>query len=98
MTFIFDKEHLTAVSPDGSPMGSIHFPRIRPDLVNISDVSIYPGFQGQGVAEAMMEALLTHLTTTNRKAALTSPFAQQYVRDHGNWQHILPGQMHFTAH
>ena len=98
MTFAFEKERLTAVSSDGIPMGYITFPQIRPDLVNINHVMTYPKFRGQGVAENMMNALLTHLTGLNQKAALTCPFAQQYVSKHPQWQHLLPGHIHFTTH
>lgn len=98
MTFAFEKERMTAISEDGIPMGYITFPRVRGDLVNISHVMTYPRFRGQGVAESMMEALLAHLTRRNQKAALTCPYAQQYVSKQEKWKHILPGEMHFTTH
>lgn len=98
MTFAFEKERLTAISPDGIPMGYISFPRVRAGLVNIDHVMTYPKFRGQGVAERMMEALLAHLTELGQKAALTCPFAQQYVGKHQQWKHILPGKLHFTSH
>ena len=98
MTFTFEKERITAISSDGIPMGHITFPRIRSDLVNISQVTTYPRFRGQGVAESMMEAFLTHLAEGNRKAALTCPYAQNYVEQHPQWKHLLPGSIHFTTH
>lgn len=98
MTFAFEKERMTAYSRDGVPMGHIIFPQIRAGMVNISHVMTYPKFRGQGVAEAMMDALLTHLTTQNQKAALTCPFAQQYVAKREHWKHILPGAIHCVTH
>lgn len=98
MTFTFEKERLTAFSADGIPMGYITFPQIRPGLVNISHVLTYPKFRGQGVAGCMMDALLTHLSARNQKAALTCPYAQQYAAKHDAWKHILPGKLHFTSH
>ena len=98
MTFVFEKERLTARSPDGLSMGHISFPRVRPGLVRIDQVMTNPGFRGQGVAESMMEALLTHLTNQNQKAALTCPIAQQYVRKNPRWKHILPGDLHCVTH
>ena len=98
MTFAFEKERVTAISGDGIPMGHITFPQVRAGLVNINHVRTYPKFRGQGVADSMMDALLTHLTKLNQKAALTCPFAQQYVGKHAQWKHILPGKIHFETH
>lgn len=98
MTFSIQKERITAVSPDGVPMGYITFPRVRAGLVNIDHVSVPPAFRGQRVDEAMMEALFSHLDRQGMKAALTCPFAQQYVEQHPLWKKILPGEIHFTRH
>lgn len=98
MTFSFEKERMTAIGTDGIPMGHITFPRVREGLVNIDHVMTYPKFRGQGVAERMMEALLQHLTRLDQKAALTCPYAQQYVGKHPQWKQILPEKMHFTSH
>ena len=98
MTFSFDKERLAAISADGIPMGYIAFPLVRAGLVNISQVMTHPKFRGQHVESAMMDALLPHLIQQNLKAALTSPFAQQYVGSHPEWKSILPGELHFTKH
>jgi len=98
MTFVFEKERIRAVSDDGTPMGHIAFPRVRAGLVNISQVVTYSDFRGQNIAHAMMDALLPHLIRQGLKAALTSPFAQQYVHDHPQWKSVLPGEMHFTTH
>ena len=96
MNIVFEKERLTARSPEGVPMGSVTFPRVRCGLVNISGISVLPAFRGQGVEDAMMEALLTHLDKQGLKAALTAPFAQRYLEQHPEWKKILPGEMHFT--
>lgn len=98
MTFSFQKERLSAVSPDGVPMGYIAFPRIRPGLVNISQTTVFSPFRGQQTEEAMMEALFSHLSERGLKAALTCPFAQQYLEKNPQWKKILPGQIHFTRH
>lgn len=98
MTFSFEKERMTAIGNDGIAMGHITFPQIRADLVNINHVMTYPRFRGQGVADSMMDALLTHLDSQHQRAALTCPYAQQYVRRHGQWKHILPGSIHFESH
>ena len=98
MNFVFEKERLSALSRDGIPMGHIAFPQIRPGLVNITHVAAVPEFRCQGVEEGMMEALLSHLSGRGQKAALTSPFAQQYVGTHSEWKHILPGRIHFGTH
>ena len=98
MTFSFEKERMTAISNDGIPMGHITFPRVREGRVNIDHVMTDPKFRGQGVAEHMMEALLQHLIRLDQKAALTCPFAQQYVGKHPQWKTLLPGEIHFTRH
>ena len=98
MTFRFEKERLTALSPDGFPMGHITFPRIRAGLVSISSISILPGFRNQGAEDAMMEALLAHLDQQNLKAVLIAPAAQQYVEKNPRWKKILPGEIHFTKY
>lgn len=98
MTFSFEKERITAIREDGVPMGHITFPRVMAGLVNIDAVVTYPAFRGQGVAEGMMEALLSRLSEQGQKAALTCPFAQQYVGSHPQWRSILPGKLHFTSH
>lgn len=98
MTFVFEKERIRALSDEGTPMGHISFPRVRPGLVNISQMMIHPKFRGQNVESAMMDALLPHLASQNLKAALTCPFAQQYIGTHPQWKHILPGEIHFTTH
>ena len=98
MTFSIEKERIRAIHADGSPMGHILFPRVRAGLVNIQQMTVSPEFRGQGVEKAMLEALLSHLTCSGQKAALTVPFAQQYVAGKPQWQHILPGEMHFTTH
>ena len=98
MTFIFEKERMTARSADGVLMGSVLFPRIRAGLVNISDISVMPAFRRQGVEAAMMDALLTRLSELGLKAALTCPFAQQYIEQNPHWKKILPGEMHFTKY
>ena len=98
MTFTFEKERIRAVSDDGMPMGHIAFPRVRPDLVNISQVMIQPKYRGLNLEAAMMDALLPHLIRQGAKAAITNPFAQQYVSDHPEWKHVLPGEIHFTKY
>ena len=98
MTFSIGRERILAVREDGTPLGHILFPRIRAGLVNIQQVSTAPEFRGQGVEEAMLEALLSHLAKGGCKAALTAPAAQQYVGAHPEWKHILPGEMHFTRY
>lgn len=98
MTFSIGKERLTAIYQDGNPMGYITFPRVRAGLVNISQVVTYPEYRDQNVPEKMMERLLCHLEESHQKAALTCPYAQQYMEKHPQWKHILPGQMHFTTH
>lgn len=98
MNISFEKEHMTAISSSHIPMGFIVFPQVRPGLVNITQVRVSPQFRGQGVEAAMMEALLNHLSQQDQKAALSSPFAQQYVGNHPEWKHILPGKIHFTRH
>ena len=98
MTFSFQKERLTAASPEGVPMGYIAFPRIRAGLVNVVRVSVSPEFRGLGVEEAMMEALFSHLSKLGLRAALTCPFAQQYAEKQPRWRSLLPGEIHFTRH
>ena len=98
MTISIEKERIRAIHADGSPMGHVLFPRVRAGLVNIQQMTVNPEFRGQGVEEAMLEALLSHLTRSGQKAALTAPFAQQYVARHPHWQHILPGEMNFTTY
>lgn len=98
MTFSFQKERITAVSPDGVSMGYITFPRVRAGLVNINQLTIFPAFCSQGLEDAMMEALLSHLEKSGLKAALTCPYAQQYVEKNPQWKKILPGEIHFTRY
>ena len=98
MTFSIQKERITAISPDGIPMGYITFPRIRAGLVNISQMTVFPEFRGQAVEDAMMEALLIHLEDRGLKAALTCPYAQQYLEKNPRWKKILPGELHFTKY
>ena len=98
MTFSYEKERITAVSPEGVPMGAVTFPRVRAGLVNISDIAVFPAFRNQGVGEAMMEALLAHLDKSGLKAALTCTYAQQYVEKNPHWKKILPDEIHFTRY
>lgn len=98
MTFSFQKERITAVSPEGVTMGYITFPGLRAGLVNINQMTVFPSFRGQQAEEAMMEALFSHLSGLGVKAALTCPFAQQYVQKHPRWKMILPEEIHFTRH
>jgi hypothetical protein len=44
-----------------------------------------------------MEALLIHLDKQHQKAALNCPIAQNYVEQHGQWQHLLPEKIYFTT-
>lgn len=98
MTFSFQKERITATSPDGVLMGYITYPRVRPGLVNISQMTVFPAFRQQGAEEAMMEALFSHLDQQGLKAVLLCPFAQQYVEKNPRWKKILPGEIHFTKY
>ena len=47
MIFRFEKERITALTPDGTTLGFIVFPRVRAGLVNISTMTVNPGFAGQ---------------------------------------------------
>ena len=98
MNVSFEKERMTVFSSSHVPMGFIAFPQVRPGLVHIPQVHASPQFRGQGIEDAMLEALLNHLSQQDQKAALSSPFAQQYVGNHPEWKHILPGDIHFTRH
>ena len=98
MNLSIEKERITAVSNGQLPMGFISFIPVRPGLVNITQVHIAPAFRGQGVEEILMETLLKHLSQQNQKAALSCPFAQEYVSSHPEWKHILPGKLHFTSY
>ena len=98
MTFSIQKERITATSSDGILMGYIAFPQVRPGLVNISQMMVFPSFRQQGVEDAMMEALFSHLDQQGLKAVLLCPFAQQYVEKNPKWKKILPGDIHFTKY
>ena len=98
MTFSIEKERLTAVTADSRPAGFVSFPRVKAGLVNIDRVVVSPDFRGQGVENAMLDALFAHLTESGVKAALTAPVAQQYVADNPQWKRILPGDIHFTTY
>ena len=98
MKFIYEKERLTALTPEGTPMGFAAFPQVRAGLVNVSQVTVYPAHRGQGVEEAMMEALFSHLDSRGLNAALTAPFAQDYVAKYPRWKRILPGEISFTKY
>ena len=98
MKFVFEKERMTALAPEGTPMGFAAFPRIRAGLVNVSQITVYPAYRGQGVEEAMMEALFSHLEAQGVKAALTCPTAQDYVAAHPRWKRLLPGEISFTKY
>ena len=98
MTFSIQKERITATSPEGISMGYITYPRVRAGLVNINQMTVLPAFRQQGVEEAMMEALLSHLDQQDLKAVLICPFAQQYVEQNPKWKKILPGEIHFTKY
>ena len=98
MEVTITKERLTAIDPNGIPMGYIRFPQIRPGLVTIDSVEVYAPFRSQGIENAMMEALLQHLTALSRKAALRCPFAQDYLQANPEWKHILPDSLHFTTY
>ena len=98
MKFVYEKERMTAFTLEGTPMGFAVFPRVRAGLVNISQVTVCPAYRGQGVEEAMMEALLSQLEAQGMKAALTAPFAQNYVAAHPEWKRILPGEISFTKY
>ena len=98
MTFSFQKDRINAIHSDGISMGYITFPRVRAGLVNINQMTVLPAFRQQGVEEAMMEALLTHLDQQGLKAVLLCPFAQQYVERNPKWKKILPGDIHFTKY
>ncbi len=98
MNFQFEKEQMTLFNEEGVKMGHIHFAQINSQLVNIDHVFTSPDFRGQGVAGKMMEALLDHLSKQEKKAALTCPYAQRYVAEHEEWNHILPTNIHFERH
>ena len=98
MTFSIEREQITAVSSGGVPMGHIAFPRIRPGLVNINRITVFPRFRGQGIEDAMLEALLSHLTDSHQKAVLTAPSAPQYVARNPRWKTVLPGQISCVTH
>ena len=98
MTFSFEKERIFAITPEGTTMGSILFPRVRAGLVNISQITVFPEYRGLAVEDAMMEALFVHLDKLGLKAALTCPFAQQYLEKNPHWKKILPGDIHFTKY
>lgn len=98
MKFVFEKERMIALGPEGTPMGQVAFPRVRAGLVTVSQVTVHPAFRGQGVEDAMMEALLSHLDQQGSKAALTCPLAQDYVAAHPQWKRILPGEISFTKY
>ena len=95
MPINFEKEKMTFINEDGIPMGYITFPEIKKGLVNIDHVLTYPKFRGQGNADNMMDTLLHHLDEKGCKVVLTCSFAQKYVADHPEWEHLLPTNIHF---
>ena len=98
MEFTITKERITAIHSDGSPMGYITFPQVRAGLVTVDQMAIHPPFRGQGVEDALMEALFRHLSTQGRKAALRCSFAQGYLQAHPEWKSLLPDSIHFTTY
>ena len=98
MEFTITKERITAVHSDGTPMGYIRFPQVRAGLVTVDQVEVHAPFRNQGVEDAMMEALLNHLASQGRKAALGCPFAQSYLQAHPQWKSLLPDSIHFTTY
>ncbi|MBQ8599605.1 MAG: N-acetyltransferase [Oscillospiraceae bacterium] len=93
----FEKERMTMLTEDGIPMGYITFPQVKKNLVNIDHVLTYPKFRGQGNAANMMEALLAHLEQQEKKVILTCSYAQQYMADNPQWQHMM-GSVYFEKH
>ena len=98
MKLVFEKARMIALAPEGTPMGQVAFPRVRAGLVTVSQVTVHPAFRGQGVEDAMMEALFAHLEQQGIKAALTCPIAQDYGAAHPQWKRILPGEISFTKY
>ncbi len=89
MTYQFEKEKMTLLSEEGSVMGWIKHPQIKPGIINIESVFTDPQFRGQGLAGQMMKALLEHLRKNEGKAVLTCPYAQRYVGEHPEYSDLL---------
>lgn len=93
MNVLESAQRLTLKNDKGEEMGHIVLEPISKNLVNIVTVFTQPAFRGQGLAATMMEELLTRLQQRDCRVVLTCSYAQDYFRQHPQWESLLPSHI-----
>lgn len=92
MEFQVEENRIIAKDQFHPLIGEISFPAVSDDRVVVERVFVHPDFQGQGIANELVQHFVEYATEKHLKVKLMCPFAKAEFRKHPEYQKLLlPG-------
>lgn len=88
MKLNFEKERIYALDSDQKMIAEVTFP-ISNGVATIDHTFVHSSLRGQGVAEQLMEATISHLQSSNLKAKLTCSYAVLWFSKHPEFSELI---------
>jgi len=89
MNFLYEKNRIYLNDDQGQMIAEVTFPEISPGIVDINHTFVDGQLRGQGVANALMLALVKKLDMENKKAKCSCSYAVTWFERHSEYQEVL---------
>ncbi len=70
----------------------IEFQNKNENVVVLTHTLVPPELGGRGIGKKLVELVLDHLKSNNRKVEAKCPFVSTYLERHPEWQSIIAGK------
>lgn len=89
MDFMHKQNKIYSTDANQNVLAEITFPDIDERTVNINHTFVDDCLRGQGVANQLMEAVVTDLKQQNKKAVATCSYAVKWFEKHPEHEDLL---------
>lgn len=89
MNFVIESNRIYKEDDSGKLLAEVLFPQSSGDTVTITHTFVDASLRGQGIADKLMQALVTKLQSDNIKAKLVCPYAVKWFEKHPEYSGLL---------
>lgn len=92
MDYRYERNEIGLYDESGRRLARVEFPEIGEQTVEVTHTIVDPSLQGQGIAGKLMEALVSSLRQSERKAELSCSYAVKWFAAHPEVSDVLKGE------
>ncbi|MCL2201665.1 MAG: N-acetyltransferase [Oscillospiraceae bacterium] len=81
MEFSFESNRIFATDDSGKVIAEITFPETEEGTVDINRTFVDPSLRGQGIAGQLVKMAFEQITSSNKKAILSCPYAVKWAAE-----------------